>query len=96
MFPFLPVRRLVRNRYDSFSKIAQIEAPILIFHSRTDEVIPFNHAQRLEAASPRAQLVELRGGHSDLFLVSSELYLQTMRQFFAGLDQDYKVSPLSL
>lgn len=84
MFPVLPVRRLVRNRYDSLSKIAQIQAPLLIFHSRTDEVIPFRHAERLAAAS-HARLVELQGGHSDLFLVSAERYKQAMRQFLADL-----------
>jgi pimeloyl-ACP methyl ester carboxylesterase len=73
MFPVLPVRRLV-------SKIARIQAPILIFHSRHDEVIPFHHAERLAAAS-HAELVNLQGGHSDLFLVSAERYKQAMRQF---------------
>jgi hypothetical protein len=82
MFPILPVRRLVRNRYDSLSKIGQVQAPILIFHSRRDEVIPFHHAERLTAAS-HAKLVELQGGHSDLFLVSAEKYKQAMRQFLA-------------
>jgi pimeloyl-ACP methyl ester carboxylesterase len=84
MFPVLPVRSLVRNRYDSLSKIAQIQAPVLIFHSRRDEVIPFHHAERLAAAS-HAKLVELQGGHSDLFFVSAEKYKQAMRQFLADL-----------
>lgn len=85
MFPVLPVRRLVRNRYDSLSKIAQVHAPILIFHSRRDEVIPFSHAERLARAS-RARLIELQGGHSDLFLVSREAYCQAMREFLRNLD----------
>lgn len=87
MFPVLPVRKLVRNRFDSLHKIAQIEAPILIFHSRADEVIPFSHAQRLAAASPRARLVEMQGGHSNLFIVSTDAYLKSMRQLLDELPQ---------
>jgi fermentation-respiration switch protein FrsA (DUF1100 family) len=86
MFPILPVRRLVRNRYDSLGKIAQIEAPILIFHSRADEVIPIRHAERLVAAAAHGKLVELQGGHSDMFLVSPQHYMQAMRRFLGDLD----------
>ena len=34
MFPFAPVRLIVRNRYDTLAKMPRLTAPLLIFHSR--------------------------------------------------------------
>jgi fermentation-respiration switch protein FrsA (DUF1100 family) len=41
-----------------------VKAPVLLLHSRDDEIIPFTHAQALLRARPDATLVELRGGHN--------------------------------
>ncbi len=86
MFPIFPVRWLVRNNYDSLSKIARVNAPLLILHSRDDEVFPFRHAERLFAAAREPkQLVELRGSHNDAFSVSADTYRFAMREFLVGL-----------
>jgi hypothetical protein len=82
MFPFLPMRWLVRNRYESVKKIGQVRASVLILHSRDDEFFGWRHPQRLyDAARGPKQLVELRGGHNDAFLVSSARYMQALREF---------------
>src|SRR6185436_7249301 len=68
MFPYMPVRLIARNRYDSLSKIAGINSPLLLFHSRQDEVFGWQHAERLFAAAREPKrLVELQGGHNDAF-----------------------------
>jgi uncharacterized protein len=86
MFPFLPVRWMVRNKYDTLSKIAGIHAPLLILHSREDEMFPLTHAERLlAAANEPKQLVELRGGHNDAFLVSGEAYRASVKDFLSRL-----------
>ena len=87
LFPYLPIRLLARTRYDNLRKIPQLNAPLLILHSRDDEVFSFTHAQRLFAAAPEPKrLVELRGGHNDSFVVSAEVYTTALRQFLHGLD----------
>lgn len=86
LFPFMPVRLLVRNKYDTLSKIASINAPLLIFHSPEDEVIPFLHGQRLFAAAREPKtFVELHGPHNDAFLASAAAYRNGLQQFLAGL-----------
>jgi fermentation-respiration switch protein FrsA (DUF1100 family) len=86
MFPFLPVRWLVRNKYDTLNKIGHINAPLLILHSRDDEFFSMRHAERLLAAAREPkQLVELRGGHNDAFAVSAQTYRDALRKFFDGL-----------
>lgn len=82
MFPFLPARLLVQNRYESTKKIGAVRAPVLILHSRDDEFFGWHHPQRLyDAASAPRRLVELRGGHNDAFLVSARDYAQALSAF---------------
>jgi fermentation-respiration switch protein FrsA (DUF1100 family) len=86
VFPFLPVRWLVRDRYDTLSKIGRIRAPLLILHAASDEFLAMDHAHKLLAeAHPPKRLVELRGGHNDAFLVSNDAYRAALRTYFASL-----------
>jgi hypothetical protein len=88
MFPFLPVRHLVRNKYDTISKLPRIHVPLLIFHSREDTLINFRHGQRLfAAANEPKQFVELYGGHNDAFEVSALTYHAALSKFFAALER---------
>ena len=40
IFPWLPVRRFSTIRYDTLAKLPRIHVPVLVMHSRVDEVIP--------------------------------------------------------
>jgi fermentation-respiration switch protein FrsA (DUF1100 family) len=87
MFPFFPIQWLVRNKYNTLSKMPRIHIPLLIFHSRDDEVIGFNHSQRLlAAANEPKQFVLLDGGHNDAFEVSAPTYRAALSKFFAALE----------
>ncbi|QDT01196.1 alpha/beta hydrolase [Adhaeretor mobilis] len=54
-FPWLPVRWMMRNRFDSVERIAKYQGPLLQTHGTEDEVIPFDHAEELFAASASEQ-----------------------------------------
>lgn len=86
VYPYLPVRWLIKTRYDTLGKIGRIHAPLLILHSRDDEFFPMRHAQRLlaAAAAPK-QLVELHGGHNEAFLLSEQVYRDALQHFIASL-----------
>lgn len=61
---WLPVRLLASWRYPTIDRLSSIGAPIVVAHSPTDEVIPFEHGRKLFAAAPAPKLwLELRGGH---------------------------------
>ena len=47
LYPFLPVRLLVRTRFDSISRIGGLTCPILIAHSPTDEIVPYELGRAL-------------------------------------------------
>lgn len=68
-FPWLPVGRWLRTRFDSLAKIGRYPGPVLQFHGDADEVVPYRLAQRLFAAvtDPEKRFVTFAGGrHNDL------------------------------
>jgi uncharacterized protein len=82
VYPWLPVRWLVRYEYDVRGALRAIDAPVLIAHSRDDEIVPFRHARELEAAAgPNTYLLEMRGGHNDGFLRTGAAYWQGLHDF---------------
>ncbi len=86
LYPFLPVRFLAKTKYDSLGKMPHLTAPLLILHSREDELFPMSYAERLLAAagSQTKRLVELHGSHNDAFLVSAPIYHQALAEFLAA------------
>jgi fermentation-respiration switch protein FrsA (DUF1100 family) len=67
-YPFVPAAWLVSDRYDSLSRIGQVQAPILTLHGARDNVIPFSFGERLFAAAPepKEQWIAPDAGHNDL------------------------------
>ncbi|MGB8397436.1 alpha/beta hydrolase [Bradyrhizobium sp.] len=66
--PILPVRWLMRDRFRSDERMAQITAPLLFMHGAADSSIPIAFGERLFAlAREPKQFVRFpRGGHNDL------------------------------
>lgn len=84
LYPILPVRLLSRFSYNSIAILKQLDIPILIAHSRDDEIIPFAHGKKLfDAANGPKYLFEMRGGHNDGFYVTGKAYLTGLDKFFA-------------
>ena len=54
-YPYLPVRLLLKDRYDSINKIKMINTPILIMHGKKDDIVPFSMGKELfeKANSPK-------------------------------------------
>jgi fermentation-respiration switch protein FrsA (DUF1100 family) len=65
-YPWLPVKFIAKYRYATVDKVGLIKCPKLIIHSKTDEIIPFEHGLNLyEKASPPKEFLEIRGGHNE-------------------------------
>lgn len=59
-YPWLPVRWLVQDRYESKRYLAKYTGPILVIRAGKDQVIPAANTDRLIAALPKTpQIVEL-------------------------------------
>lgn len=84
LFPWLPVRWLATIGYDTRSKLPKIRVPILILHSRGDEIIGFKHGQQLYAAANEPKLFwELAGGHNDSLAVDRARYLEGLDKYLS-------------
>ena len=46
-YPFLPVRLLLKDKYESDKKIKNIKVPILIMHGKVDKIVPFYMGQKM-------------------------------------------------
>jgi uncharacterized protein len=84
LYPFLPVRLLARIRYPTLARMPRITAPVLVVHSRNDEIIPYQHGRRIwEAARGPKEFLELSGGHNDGFFTAGAAYEQAIGGFLA-------------
>jgi fermentation-respiration switch protein FrsA (DUF1100 family) len=68
-FPFIPVRPLVRDRFENAAKIASTGAAILVLHGEQDRVVPIRSAQKLLAVArePKEARFFSEAGHDDLY-----------------------------
>ena len=46
-YPYLPVRLLLKDKYESDKKIKNINIPILIMHGKVDKIVPFHMGQKI-------------------------------------------------
>ena len=90
--PWLPIDLLMRNRFLTKNRLPNFDLPVLIFHGRGDETIPYAHAERLAACVPHAELYEASATltHKDWLLqdpVVREAHAQFLARTFAA-DED--------
>ncbi len=86
-YPWLPVRWLLRESYDSARHLARRRGNTLLIRAGADTVIPPAHADRLAAALPVApQVLDLPGSGHDFDLFAGPL--ATWRAFVHGSSGD--------
>jgi fermentation-respiration switch protein FrsA (DUF1100 family) len=67
-YPLLPVRLLLRDRFDAAARIGAVRAPLLFLHGERDDVVPAAFGRALFAAAPEPKEAWFApsGGHVDL------------------------------
>ena len=84
LFPWLPVRRLSRIRYETRSKLPGLRVPVLVMHSPADELVGIQHGKANFAAANEPKLFwELRGDHNDA--LSDPQHFRAGLEMFLGL-----------
>ncbi len=70
----------IRSNFDSVEKIGLIKVPILIIHSKEDEMIPYRMSQALyeKAREPKRLLLLEKGGHNEYVLAPE--YIEGLRE----------------
>jgi len=84
-YPFLPIRWLTHFKYDTRQYVKNISCPVMVAHSKNDEIIPYDEGHEIfDAAAEPKQFLEMRGGHNDGFMVSGSTYIEGLRSFIYG------------
>lgn len=75
-YPYLPVRWLLKDRFDSIKKIKNVKAPVLIIYYQEDSVVPskFSEALYQAANSPKYKVVVSESGINHNTLITSATY----------------------
>ena len=68
-YKIYPIKNLVLDKFDNYSKIDKILCPILIISGKKDEVIPHSHSKKLflKAKNPKKNLFVDEAMHNNLY-----------------------------
>lgn len=79
-YPWLPVRRLLLDRYPSLERIPSVRVPLLVIAGDRDDVVPEPMSRRLfDAANEPKRYVLVQGaGHNDLELLVGKQMLDAI------------------
>jgi pimeloyl-ACP methyl ester carboxylesterase len=72
--PHLPVRALLKDRYESAGRIQAVRCPLLILAGGADGIVPAWHSRRLNelAAHPKRYVEIPHAGHNDWALLADD------------------------
>lgn len=82
LYPYLPVRWLLRFEYNTAEYLRRVDCPVLVIHSPNDEIMPFSHGRRLfEVAKEPKSFLEISGTHNEGFITSGKHYKEGLNAF---------------
>ncbi len=85
LYPFFPVKRLLRFEYNTAEYLGGVNCPVLIIHSRNDEIMPFSQGQQLfEVAREPRTFLEISGTHNEGFITSGRHYEEGLDAFISA------------
>ena len=79
MYPWVPVKRLMRNRFDSVARLSDYGGPLIQLHGDADTLIPIESGRNLFQSIPSTNKVwiEMNGiGHNDSMPPSAKAKLK--------------------
>jgi fermentation-respiration switch protein FrsA (DUF1100 family) len=73
-YPYLPVRALLKDRYDSIGRVRSLDCPLLVVAGAADTIVPARQSRRLHdaAAGPKRYLEIPAAGHNDWELLAGD------------------------
>lgn len=78
LYPWVPVRMIMRNRFDNIGLARRIDEPWIVFHGRRDSEIPFAHGEGIALVGPTARLVPLDAEHDDGVMADRKVALDEL------------------
>jgi hypothetical protein len=84
-YSYLPVRLLLRDRFDSAAVVGRISCPVLFLHPGEDEIIPvaFGRALFAKVRAPKRFVLLPRAHHNDSLEIALAERRAALREFLA-------------
>ena len=84
-YPFLPVRFLLKDKYESINKIKNIKSPILVMHGKVDRIVPFYMGKKIYelANEPKYSYFTEYDNH---MMKYDENLLKALKKFISSLN----------
>ena len=87
IYPWLPARWLSHLRHATRDYVRDVGIPVLVIHSRDDEIVPFHHGEEIfDSAKEPKKLLTLRGSHNDAYIRDARNYIEGLQAFLSSLD----------
>jgi fermentation-respiration switch protein FrsA (DUF1100 family) len=87
-YPYMPVKWFARFNYPTIDYVRKVTCPVLVIHSRNDEIIPFELGLDIyDAANEPKKFVEIFGRHNDGLLISGETYKKAWTNWLTFLKE---------
>lgn len=82
-YRIFPVDLILRQRFDSMSRVNALQIPVLFIHGTADWQVPAQMSEQLYAAAPEPkQLILIPGaGHNNVAEVAGSKYFQVVQNF---------------
>jgi len=88
LYPYMPVRWFARFSYNTIDYLRTVHCPVMIIHSRDDEIVPFEFGRQLYgAANEPSKFIEIAGSHNDGYLVSGRIYKKAWTEWIKSLEE---------
>lgn len=87
-YPFLPMRLLMRDRFDVRTAAASVRSPSLSIHGDQDRIVPLSSGRALHEAfgGPKALWIVEGAGHNDVVEVAGREWYDRVHAFLTGLE----------
>ena len=84
-YPYLPVKLLLKDKYESNKKIKNINSPILIMHGKVDKIVPFHMGKKMYELANEPKYYYF-SEYDDHMMEYNEKLLKTLRDFIESLN----------
>lgn len=95
LHPYFPTRHLLKEKYDSESVMGKVTSPVLVAHSKEDDLIPVAHGRRLYAAAnePKTYFEFIGPHNNNRHPLSQAMYRKGVGEFLDSLEKNTPFSP---
>ena len=84
-YPFLPIKFLLKDKYESKKKIKNIKSPILIMHGKVDKIVPFYMGQQMYELANQPKHFYF-SDYDNHMMEYNETLLKALKKFISSLN----------